>query len=96
MELQGGPCNVKNADLNRMYEQQKEFDENNAKAKKCKKVLDYLLTAFPTKTPELERFNVVSLYGMISHIFVLHLQTAWRAVRNTRFGERRAHCGSGL
>lgn len=66
LELNGGPCNVKNADLNRMYEENREFDENCAKAKKCRRVLDYLFQAFPTKTPELERFNVVSLYAMAS------------------------------
>lgn len=68
IELSGGPCNVKNADLNRMYEQQKAFDENGAKAKKCRKALDYLYGAFPTKTPELERFNLVSLYALVSQL----------------------------
>lgn len=68
MELNGAPCNVKNADLNKMYKQQKDFDENGAKAKKCRKVLDYLYCAFPNKTPELERFNLLSLYGLTSHL----------------------------
>jgi hypothetical protein len=38
------------------------------KARKCRKVLDFLYTAFPTKTPELERFNLISLYGMASQL----------------------------
>src|ERR1019366_1066999 len=68
IELTGGPCNVKNADLNRMYEKNKDFDSNGAKAQKCRRVLDFLYTAFPTKTPELERFNLISLYGMASQL----------------------------
>jgi hypothetical protein len=68
IELNGGPCNVKNADLNRMYEKNKDFDPNGTKAKKCRKVLDFLYSAFPTKTPELERFNLISLYGMASQL----------------------------
>jgi hypothetical protein len=67
LELNGGPCNVKNANLNAMYEDQSDFDANSAKAKKIRRVLDYLVQAFPEKTPELERYSVISLYSMISH-----------------------------
>ncbi len=68
LELSGAPCNVKNADLNRMYEKNKDFDQNGIKAKKCRKVLDFLYSAFPNKTPELERFNMISLYGITSQL----------------------------
>jgi Protein of unknown function DUF262/HNH endonuclease len=68
LELSGGPCNVKNADLNRMYEKNEDFDSNGAKAKKSRKVLDVLYSAFPSKTPELERFNLVSLYSVASQL----------------------------
>ena len=68
IEIEGGPCHVKNSNLNKMYEEQKEFDENSAKARKIRRVLDYLLKAFPEKTPELERYNVISLYAMVSHL----------------------------
>ena len=68
LELSGGPCNVKNADLNRMYEKNREFDPNGTKAKKCRKVLDFLYAAFPSKTPELERFNLISLYSVASQL----------------------------
>lgn len=67
IELNGGPCNVKNSNLNSMYEDQLEFDPTSAKAKKIKKVLDYLLETFPEKTPELERYSVMSLYSLVSH-----------------------------
>ena len=67
-ELNGGPCNVKNADLNAMYEANRAFDENGPKAKKIQHVLDFLARAFPDKTPELQRFNVVSLYVLTSSL----------------------------
>lgn len=67
LELNGGPCNVKNANLNSMYEDQANFDVNSPKAKKVCRVLDYLIEVFPEKTPELERFSVVSLYSLVSH-----------------------------
>jgi hypothetical protein len=67
LELNGGPCNVKNANLNSMYEEQVDFDLSSPKAKKIRRVLDYLLEVFPEKSPELERFSVVSLYSLVSH-----------------------------
>jgi len=67
VELHGGPCHVRNSNLNKMYEDQFSFDETSLKAKKIKRVLDYLLLVFPDKTPELERFSVISLYGVVSH-----------------------------
>ncbi|HDY75783.1 MAG TPA: HNH endonuclease, partial [Candidatus Marinimicrobia bacterium] len=68
IELEGGSCNVKNADLNKMYEKNKDFDINGKKAKKVKSVLDFLLKAFPSKTPELERYSTVSLYLLTSYL----------------------------
>ena len=66
LELEGGICNIKNSDLNKMYIDNYNFDINSAKAKKIKKVLDFLLSCFPTKTPELERYSSVSLYLLAS------------------------------
>ena len=66
LELSGEPCNIKDKDLNKMYLDNKNFDSNSQVAKKIKRVLDYLYKMFPTKTPELERFNVISLYILIS------------------------------
>ncbi len=68
IELNGGACNVKNADLNKMYKENKAFDTNSQKAKKITKVLDFLLKIFPKKTPELERYSVLSLYLMLSYL----------------------------
>jgi len=68
LEIEGGSCNVKNADLNKMYETNQDFDINSPKGKKVKRVLDFLLNCFPTKTPELERYSAVSLYLLASHL----------------------------
>ena len=67
IELNGGPCHVRNANLNAMYESQVEFEPNGVKAKKIRRVLDFLAQAFPEKTPELERYSVISLYTLVSH-----------------------------
>lgn len=66
IELNGGPCHVKNANLNGMYDANRDFDVASSKAKKIRRVLDYLRQAFPDKTPELERYSVISLYSMVS------------------------------
>jgi hypothetical protein len=66
LELEGGPANVRDADLNRMYEQYRAFDPNGAEAKKIRRTLDFLLSAFPKETPELERYNLISLYCIAS------------------------------
>jgi hypothetical protein len=66
IEIAAGPSNVKDADLNRMYRNQTAFDPNSAVAKKIRRVLDFLYRAFPERTPELERYNVINLYCLIS------------------------------
>ena len=68
IELTGEPTNVKNADLNKMYEREAKFDSNSPKARKIARTLDYLLKAFSKKTPELERYSVLSLYVLTSHM----------------------------
>lgn len=67
IELNGGPCHVRNSNLNSMYEAQVEFDSASPKARKIRRVLEYLAQAFTEKTPELERYSVVSLYALVSH-----------------------------
>ena len=68
LEMVGEPSNVKNADLNKMYEANKNFDPNSPTAKGVKRVLDIMAEVFPERTPELERYNVISLYCVISEI----------------------------
>lgn len=68
LEIQGGPANVKNADLNRMYDGNRDFDSKGATAKAVRRVLDFLAAAFSEKTPELERYNVIALYCVVSEL----------------------------
>ena len=49
-----------------MYEQNRKFDVGGKDAKKVRRVLDYLIHSFPVKTPELERYNVIILYCLVS------------------------------
>jgi hypothetical protein len=94
LELAGEPANVKNADLNRMYRDNEEFDSQSTEAKSVKRVLNILAEAFPEETPELERYNVVSLYCVVAemqkqyafdqikpllHDWFLHFETIRRA-----------------
>lgn len=66
-ELNGGPCHVRNSNLNAMYEAQQDFDPTGPKARKIRRVLEFLSQAFTEKTPELERYSVLSLYTLVSH-----------------------------
>lgn len=66
LELSGGPTSVRDSDLNRMYRENASFDQTGKVAKKVRRVLDYLLRAFPEKTPELERYNAITLYCLAS------------------------------
>lgn len=69
IELSGGPCHVRNSNLNTMYEVQANFDDTCAKARKIRRVLEYMAQVFTEKTPELERYSVISLYALVSHCF---------------------------
>ena len=51
-----------------MYEDYVVFNENSPKAKKIKKTLDFIFEIFPAKTPELERYNFISLYILVSNL----------------------------
>lgn len=62
LELNGGPANVKSRDLDRMYCDNPDFDPGHPSARATRRTLDLLAGAFPEKTPELTRFNVISLY----------------------------------
>ena len=68
LELAGGPVNVKNGDLNRMYEDNQKFDVNGAVAKSVRRTLGLLAEVFPDKTPELERYNVIALYCVFADL----------------------------
>lgn len=68
LEIAGGPTNIKNADLNRMYKTHADFDSSCSDARAVLRTLGILSQIFPDKTPELTRYNVVSLYCMVSEL----------------------------
>ncbi len=68
LEIGGEPVNVKNADLNKMYLDNKDFDVKSNIAKAVMRNLSVLNDIFTEKTPELERYNVISLYCVISEL----------------------------
>lgn len=68
LELAGEPCDTKARALEKMYKEQVKFGKNGSEAKKIKRVLNFLDNAFPEKTPELRKQNVVSLYLLASEL----------------------------
>lgn len=68
LELAGKPTNIKKADLDKMYQEHKDFDEKSSPAKNVRRILDKLRGVFPEKTPELEHHSVISLYCVVSQI----------------------------
>lgn len=67
IELNGGPCHFRNSNLKAMYEARVTFDSASPKARKVRRELEFLAQAFTEKTPELERYRVLSLYTLVSH-----------------------------
>jgi hypothetical protein len=68
LELAGEPTDVKNTRLEAMYRENQEFDPQSEKGRKIRRVLDYLATMFPSKSPFLEKYNAVALYLVVSHL----------------------------
>ena len=68
LELAGEPVSLRDSDLNRMYAAQSDFDPKGKVAKKVRRVLEYLTRAFPDHTRELERYNAVTLYSLVSSL----------------------------
>lgn len=68
LEIAGGPVNVKDTDLNKMYTDRKTFDSKSVEAKSVIRVLNVLNEVFTEETPELERFNVISCYCIVAEL----------------------------
>lgn len=65
LALSGEIVNVKDKDLNDMYWNNKGFDETCSQAKNIFRILDYLNKMFQSKSPELKRYSVISLFLLI-------------------------------
>ena len=68
LELAGGPTNVKDSDLNRMYKAHAQFDTQGKVVKSVKRTLETLAGVFTDKTPELERYNLIALYVVVAEL----------------------------
>ncbi len=66
--LNKGICNIKDKDLNAMYEKYRDFDVSSSDAKTINRILDYMNAMFPEKAPELKRYSVISLFILIMDI----------------------------
>jgi len=66
--LEGKPCSVKSAELNKMYEKNENFDSIGKEAKNIKKTINLLRDAFPEKTPELTKLTSLSLFLIFSYL----------------------------
>lgn len=87
LELTGGPANVKDRDLNKMYEENVDFDVGIPEAKAVRRVLDFLTQVFPDKTPELTRFNVIALYCIAAELMNSYVRSEFKPVLRTWFLE---------
>lgn len=85
MEMSGGPTNVKNRDLNKMYEEGRDFDTTNSTAKSVRRTLDLLRAQFPEPTPELTRYNTISLYALTAELLASFVRTDFEPVLHEWF-----------
>jgi hypothetical protein len=68
LELKGEPTGIRDKNLTEMYADNQDFDTNSAEAKAVRRTLGVLERVFPEKRPELERYNVISLYCVVAEL----------------------------
>lgn len=68
IEKQGGPTVIAHGRLKPMYEKGRRFSRNSKEARKVRRVLNFLASAFPQKSPELSKVNLISLYTIASEL----------------------------
>jgi len=80
LELAGVPTNVKNRDLNRMYQEEREFDASGRNAQAVRRTLGFLYSIFPDKTPELTRYNTIALYAVVAELLASYVRSDFEDV----------------
>jgi len=75
LEIACGPANIKNRDLNKMYEDKSSFDGQCREAKAVRRGLDLLVATFPDTTPELTRYNVIALYCLTAELLASYVRS---------------------
>lgn len=68
IEINSGPTKLQPAVLKEMYQANRSFREGSQPARKLRRVLNFLANAFPKRTPELTKVNLVSLYTVASDL----------------------------
>jgi hypothetical protein len=68
LEIAGGPVNIKDADLNRMYRANENFSSASVEGRSVTRRLNFLSEIFAERTPELERYNVIALYCVFAEL----------------------------
>ena len=66
IEMRGAPTSVRHTQLKALYQNYKSFKKSSTVATKLKRVLRFLNRAFPQKSPELTKVNLLSLYTVAS------------------------------
>ena len=87
LEIAGGPTNVKNRELNKMYKDNEQFDQRSKEAKGVRRTLDLLKTVFPEKTPELTRYNVIALYCVCAELLAGYVRAEFTPLLHDWFIE---------
>ena len=83
VEMQRGPTKVRHPQLKRLYENNRNFSTNSREATILKRTMKFLKKAFPERTPELNKVNLLSLYTLASGA----LRTYALSDRAGEFGE---------
>jgi hypothetical protein len=68
LQIAGGPADVRNTAMQKLYVEQKLFNVSGEIGKRVKKTYDFLAKCFNEKTPELKRGFAVSLYMLVSSL----------------------------
>ena len=85
LEMEGGPTNVKNRDLNNMYQEGRDIAPDSDAPKGVRRVLDLLASVFPEKTPELTRYNAISLYCVAAELLQAYVRSEFEPLLHNWF-----------
>ena len=68
IEKHGGPAILTHSQLKPMYENGRKYNKSSAEARNIRRVLNFLARAFPQKSSELSKVNLISLYTVASEL----------------------------
>lgn len=68
LEQKGEPTAITHTRLKPMYENGRRYNKNCSEARRFRRVLNFLVQAFPEKSPHLTKVNLISLYTVASEL----------------------------